>query len=336
MSLKEIIAYNVGYGDCILLHFENESHINEKYYLLVDFGIRKNTSNQQISSILTSHRESKNGDKQDLIEIVGNQIARIVNGSNMDILVTHFHEDHYNGINRASAFENLNIKKIFVSRKDIPNDLIQFINFRKITIDYLEKKDDYTIYQYPNGQCEKINILWPNKVFDKLSNKQNFLDIQFPNWHQINEVPPSPGLIGEHDTCLVFEVKGINDKWCLFAGDASDKFNAYITNSILVDEPGSCCELFPLLSSKYLFIKAPHHGTESWPLKAAASNCEVLITMADTGDKSTISPEYFSNTSITKIYMMNCMNCNGKGINGACSKCTVSPNQVNLSQIINL
>ena len=335
MSLKEIIAYNVGYGDCILLYFENDSHINEKYYLLVDFGIRKNTSNQQISSILTSHRTSKKGDKENLIELVGNQIANIVSSSNMDILVTHFHEDHYNGICRASAFKNLklNIKKIFVSRKDIPNDLIQFINFRKIQIDYLKKKDDYTIYQYRNGQSEKINILWPNKILDKLSNKQEFLRIQFPNWNRINEVPPSPGQIGEHDTCLVFEVKGVNDKWCLFTGDASDKFNAYINNSNLINKPESSCELFPLLSSKYFFIKAPHHGIESWPLKAAASNCEVLITM---GDKSKISTEYFSNTSITKIYMMNCMNCNGKGINGACSKCTVSPNQVDLSQTINL
>lgn len=334
MSLSRIIAYNVGYGDCILLHFENESQTDEKYYLLVDFGIRTTTSNQQISDIVISHRKSRDGNREALIDLVGKQIAKIVDNNKMDVLITHFHEDHYNGIYKANAFKDLKIDKIFVSRKYIPDDLKKFVDSQNIDINYLEKKDDYEIHEYPNGKVEKINILWPNKVFDNLPSRREFLEKQFPGWHKINGVNPSDGEISENDTCLVFEVKGINDKWCLFTGDASDKFNAYISNSALVEDPKSSCDLFPLLDNKYFFIKAPHHGTESWPLKAAANNCEVLITMADTRDKSPISHGYFNNKSITKIHMMNCMKgmkCNGT--NGDCFKCTAIPEET-IPQII--
>lgn len=325
MSLNKIISFNVAYGDCILLQFENETQADDKYFLLVDFGTRRKSA-------------MSNGVKsEDCLESTGEEIEKIVKNSNMDILVTHCHEDHYNGIEKN--LQNLKINKLFISNKDILTKLKEFVVSKNITPVFLSKKDNYTIHEYRNGNSESINIIWPNQTVCEFPSREEFLKNHCPGWRKIGQDPPSPGQISEHDICLVFEVEGKGNKWCLFTGDSTDIFNAYITNRAHQNKDDAFYYFFKSLPHKYSFIKAPHHGTKWWPLKSVSNSCEVLITTADSQDKSDVSSEYFNNTSITKVYMMNCTekcqkNRNEGTIN--CEKCTLKTNKYLSSQIINL
>jgi len=262
---------------------------------------------------------------------VGDEIANTVKGSEMDIRITHYDHDDFNGVYRSSTnFQNIRSGNMFVSNSVIPKPLNEFAKERNIKICTLGKQAGYAIHNYGTGESEKINILWPNIAFhSKDVNREEFLNQQFPNWSKINGINPSVEKINRNYMSLVFEVKGINEKWCLFSGDVSDKFDPYARNQEIRNNYNNyVLDLLPPLLDKYSFIKAPHHGIESWPLKSAAQNCEVLITMADTGDNSPISPDYLSSKSIKKIYMMNCMDCYGEENIGAGSKCTACTSAV--------
>ncbi len=314
MPLIGVISFNVAYGDCILLQFENGPQSEDKYFLLVDFGTRR-------KSTISNGVKSK-----ERLENAGKQIKEFVGDCNMDIMVTHCHEDHYNGIEKH--LQDIKISKIFASNEEIFNKLNEFINSKKIEPVFLCKQDNYAIHEYSNGNSENINIIWPRKTVCGLPSREEFLKKHCPDWKEIDQVPPSPGQISEHDVCLVFEVKGKNDKWCLFTGDSTDRFNAYITNGTNRDEDLYC--FFKSLPHKYSFIKAPHHGTEDWPLKSISDSCEVLITMADSQDKTNVSCKYFENPLITKVYVMNCtekckVNCDKDTISR--SKCTLERGQ---------
>jgi ribonuclease BN (tRNA processing enzyme) len=76
--------YNVGFGDCFLLHGEREN-------LLVDFG----------------------SDTPNLLSEVATSITEECREKELSILITHFHNDHINGFLDQDLNNNV-IKKIYL------------------------------------------------------------------------------------------------------------------------------------------------------------------------------------------------------------------------------
>lgn len=93
-----VIMYNCDYGDCFAIEKE---HVDRPLY--VDFGIH-------ILSELHKDKKARNKRYDDIINLMPKE---------KDFLLTHYHEDHYNGLlylkktNPAERFENVYIPDIW-------------------------------------------------------------------------------------------------------------------------------------------------------------------------------------------------------------------------------
>lgn len=85
-----LIAYNVGFGDCLLLRVTYDD--DSRRHVLIDFG---STAMPETSG-LTSGRNAKRASPRDLLE-VADKISEDCGGSLDVVVVTHRHRDHNSG-----------------------------------------------------------------------------------------------------------------------------------------------------------------------------------------------------------------------------------------------
>lgn len=278
MSLSKIIAYNVQFGDCVLLVFQQ--HL-EKYMLLVDFGTRPAKIFGE-----TRHKRIENWKK--ISELISEEME--VNGiSKLDFLLTHLHEDHYNGL----KYLNAKIDKVYVGM-----DLLQYKKGKKLlgilgedVIIKCISKGICELHRYNSGDKEIINVLWPNKVILSDSFKQfvkdnfvnEFMELETKNLY--TSIKDS-GMMNY--TSVVFEATGIDGEKYLFTGDMGDSFSVYYNRFGMSLSPISS-EVLSSMRGKYKFIKMPHHGEESWPVKEGLLKSNegfILISWGNTRDHS--------------------------------------------------
>lgn len=138
MSIKQLTVYNVYFGDCIDIELDN------KEKLLVDCG--SNFLGEKLKSYFKN---------------IADDIMKNHN-NNVKIVVTHFHEDHYNIL---KYFSESSIEEIY-----IPN----FFTEEEIKLEFftlLQKAEDNLIYQ----NAKKMLKLIPNLVLEKSEQGKSIL-----------------------------------------------------------------------------------------------------------------------------------------------------------------
>ncbi len=90
---KEIVVYNSRFGDCFMLKDTSDGSS-----LLVDFGVHMNSFVKPLK------------DKESLLTKIADDIRKNYQDNTVSLLLTHFHEDHVNGIvniykNKRKEFE---------------------------------------------------------------------------------------------------------------------------------------------------------------------------------------------------------------------------------------
>ncbi len=253
MPLSQIIAYNVGFGECLLLKFIDD---NKESFLLLDCGSKSHT---QVAW-------------KDIAEDIVNQLG---NCKELSFMLSHLHDDHYNGF--------YDVYKCFNGRINLLDFYSAAILNAQSTFDFVDKtfynfiKEKGSIF--PSYRIDKtIKILWPPAPFSQ-NNLGKYFQTNVPevdNYLAIlkrrcvnNNLLDYKSDFSEKSMnamSIVFEVDGINDQKYLFTGD--------LNNLIDLNFSGEFKKNFNIINystanikSKYKMIKMPHHGTENWPIQ---------------------------------------------------------------------
>lgn len=277
MGLSKIVAYNVQYGDCILLIFQNN---NEKYMLLVDFGTR-----------IPKIKDEKKDTYKAKWKYVSEKIIKEMDNNGvdkLDFLLTHFHEDHYNGL----GFLEGKIDKVYTGTNLLTyknRETLKSVLGIEARMKCIQKGIE-TLHTYKDGTKEEINILWPIKTI-KSDLYKDFISDNFPgecetldNEKMYSSIRESGAL---NYTSVVFEAQGVDGGLYLFTGDLGNDIPVYHTPTSKYLQPISDDELNKM-RRRYKFIKVPHHGVEAWPIKEELLNLEngiLLISWGATRDK---------------------------------------------------
>jgi hypothetical protein len=300
MSLRQIVAYNVGSGECLLLIFGSK---DEKYMLLVDFGTNtlprilkeEDVTTQQVVEQWERIRDD-----------IKKQMS--INGVNqIDFLLTHCHRDHYNGLAGLDDY----IDKVYsgtdlktFSPKSGKEDYIFNNPNMKGKINLIQKDPQFLLHTYRDQTQETINILWPLKTvqYDSFS---NFLHNNFPGsvqtvnadsmYREISTFPEA-----RNCTSVVFEATGADGELYLFTGDINDSLH-------VEDGSEKTLDTLPLtgMEGKYAFVKMPHHGKEIWPLAKGLlkDNGKILVSCGKSEKENKISWKAYCNKY--QIYVTN-------------------------------
>ncbi len=264
MGLEKIITYNVGLGDCHLLVFV---HKQQKYLLLVDFGT-KNTR-KCLQGVANKIKD----------EMCRQRVDKI------DFLLTHLHEDHYNGVhhlrneirNIYTGTDLLQYEKVFGRGKEesIIDEMGIEVNKENMKI---LKKGINEIFEYSDHTKEKIDVLWPLETINTKSYRKFIFD-NFP--HDKLELEVERMYIDINGaafnfTSVVFEASGIDEEKYLFTGDLINEINVYERGDKYLKLFSD--EQLADIGKRYILIKMPHHGCETWPKELLKENGRILIS----------------------------------------------------------